>query len=210
MERKIYYSFHDIPWQGYYAKPRIRFSREEINHLLISIIVLSFAFSIARSFSSYRSPLYFYYFFPISFLAIVTAFACHEVAHKYMGMKYGYPSEYRMFPQGLIFALLLSFFGFVFAAPGAVHIFGMPSREEGGKIAAAGPITNIVLAAIFLTISNFAIESIAISLASINSFLAFFNLLPLPPLDGRKIFAWNIGIWAAMLVISLAMLILAF
>ena len=207
MKRKIYYSFHEIPWQGYYVKPKIRFSKEEIGHLLISILVLSFAFSIARSSENY---LYFYRFFPISFLAIVTAFACHEIAHKYMGMKYGYPSEYRMFPQGLLFALLFSFFGFVFAAPGAVHIFGMPSREEGGKIAASGPITNIMLAATFLTISNFAIRDIAISLALINSFLAFFNLLPLPPLDGRKIFAWDIRIWIAMLVISLAMLILTF
>jgi len=43
--------------------------------------------------------------------------------------------------------------GIVFAAPGAVMIMGMVSREENGRIAAAGPITNMVIAVIFLLVS---------------------------------------------------------
>lgn len=203
--RKIYYSFHEIPF-GQYSKRGISFSREEINHLLISIAVLTLAFSIA--FSRYNGFDAFIFFLPVSFLAIVTAFACHEIAHKYAGMKLGYWSEYRMFPQGLLFALLFSFAGIVFAAPGAVHIFGMPTREESGKISMAGPATNIFLALLFLMLSSIGgvVEVIFISVASINAFLALFNLIPFGPLDGRKIFAWNIGIWIIMLVVSIAVL----
>jgi Zn-dependent protease len=210
MERKIYYSFHEIPFgHDYgYREPSLRFSQREIKELLISILVLSLAFSMAMAFPAY---IYFYLFFPLALLAVVTAFACHEIAHKYAGMKYGYWSEYRMFPHGLLFALLLSFAGIVFAAPGAVMIFGMPSREESGKISAAGPLANMTLALLFIIVASAGIiKNIASAIATINAFLAFFNLIPLGPLDGRKIMAWNIGIWMAMIVMSIVLLVASF
>ncbi len=212
MERKIYYSFHEIPFgydYGYgYGKPSLRFSQREIKELLISILVLSLAFSMAMTFPAY---IYFYLFFPLALLAVVTAFACHEIAHKYAGMKYGYWSEYRMFPQGLLFALLLSFAGIVFAAPGAVMIFGMPSREESGKISAAGPLANMMLAILFIIVASAGIiKNIASAIATINAFLAFFNLIPLGPLDGRKIMAWNMAVWIIMIVMSIMLLIASF
>jgi len=46
--------------------------------------------------------------------------------------------------------LLFSLFGFIIAAPGAVFIRGMITRERNGKISLAGPMTNIVLAILFL------------------------------------------------------------
>jgi len=212
MERKVYYSFHEIPFDEHsygYGRTGIKFSGREIKELIISIIVLSLAFSIAMS-----SPHYFLFYaiFPMAFIAVVTAFAFHEISHKYAGMKFGYWSEYRMFPQGLLFALLLSFVGFVFAAPGAVTIYGNPSREENGIISAAGPSANIVIASLFLAISTMVtgIASNAISfIASINAFLAFFNLVPLGPLDGRKVFSWNIGIWGGMIAVSMILLALS-
>lgn len=204
MGRKIYYSFHEIPFRQNY---KLRFSKEEAFELFISIVVLSIAFSIVNAFPNYSI---FYSFLPTSFLAVITAFACHEIAHKYMGIKYGYWSEYRMFPQGLLFALLLSFAGFLFAAPGAVMIYGMPSREESGKISMAGPMANIGVAILFLIIFKLTNLQIVGAIAFVNAFLAFFNLLPFGPLDGRKVFAWNLQVWIAMLIISLFLLIMVF
>lgn len=211
MDRRVYYSFHEIPFGGYeygYIKPRMGFSSREIKEILISVIVLSLAFAIAWTRGAYSLLLY---FLPVSFLAVVTAFACHEIAHKYAGIRYGYWSEYRMFPQGLLFALLLSFIGFVFAAPGAVMIFGMPSREESGKISMAGPMANIFVAIIFMLLASFGIlYNVFIFVSHINAFLAFFNLIPFGPLDGRKIFAWNVIVWIAMIVMSVALMIISF
>lgn len=211
MDRKVYYSFHDIPFRQYdynYAQPSIRFSKIEIIHLLISIIVLSLAFSFAYTYPFYIHLVYFIQIFPVSLLAVITAFAFHELAHKFTGMKYGYWSEYRMFPQGLIFALFLGLFTpFVFAAPGAVQIFGMPSKEEGGKIAMAGPSTNIIISAIFYLLSFLAFKNIFLMVSGINAFLALFNLIPLGPLDGRKVFYWDIKVWSILLLISIFMFI---
>ena len=62
------------------------------------------------------------------------------------------------------------------------------------KVALAGPFANIFLALIFGIIGRLGegfLSPIALGLIGfiviINSFLAFFNLLPIPPLDGTKI-----------------------
>ncbi|TLZ55689.1 MAG: hypothetical protein E6K17_05280, partial [Methanobacteriota archaeon] len=36
--------------------------------------------------------------------------------------------------------------------------------------------------------------------AYINAFLGVFNMLPIPPLDGSKVFRWNVAIWAVAIV----------
>jgi Zn-dependent protease len=149
---------------------------------------------------------------PLSFLAIATAFVCHEIAHKYMGQKYGYWSEFRMFPQGLLFALFLGVaVGIVFAAPGAVQIFGNPTREESGKMAAAGPATNLAISGVstllFFSSSGY-LGYLFFFIAYINAFLAFFNLLPFGPLDGMKIFRWKKEVWILLLIISISMFII--
>jgi len=146
-------------------------------------------------------------FLPLSFLAIATAFFCHEIAHKYTGQKFGYWSEFRMYPKGLLFALFLGIAaGIVFAAPGAVQIFGRPNKEEMGKIAVAGPLTNLILGLLFVGIwysSDGIVASISFFIAYINVFLAFFNLIPLGPLDGAKIFRWKKELWGALIGIDI-------
>jgi Zn-dependent protease len=37
---------------------------------------------------------------------------------------------------------------------------------------------------------------------SINSWLAFFNLLPLPPLDGSKVIVWKWQVWLLLIGIA--------
>ena len=97
-------------------------------------------------------------------------------------------------------------FGFLFAAPGAVYIRGYITDEMNGKISLAGPAVNIVIAAISLSISLWMMDGISgyifFLMGYMNSFLALFNLLPIPPLDGSKIMMWNVYIYVAMLIIA--------
>lgn len=214
-ERKIYYSFHEIPQQEYrgypYQKPSIRFSQTELYQILIAMAVLTVAFSFALS--HYPPTAHIGEVItnlPKSFIAIITAFLFHELAHKFVAQKYGYWSEFRMYLQGLLFALLLGVMvGIVFAAPGAVVIAGRPSREESGRISIAGPLTNIVIAiiAIPLWFIGGLIGEMAYFISLINAFLALFNLLPFGPLDGRKVFRWNKGIFGLVIAIAACLLI---
>ncbi|WP_211259700.1 site-2 protease family protein, partial [Thermococcus celericrescens] len=38
--------------------------------------------------------------------------------------------------------------------------------------------------------------------ATVNLWLAFFNLLPFPPLDGSKVVRWNAGYWAVSIGVA--------
>lgn len=212
--RRVYESFYDVPFNNKYGygsqQSGMHFSRTEIIHLVISVAVLTIAFSFAFvpirssawSIASFLSVL------PRSLLAIVTAFVFHEIAHKYMGQKYGFWSEFRMFPQGLLLALVFGVFaGIVFAAPGAVQIHGSPGKREYGQISAAGPLANIGIALVSMGVSfvfSGLIASTAFFIGYINIFLALFNLLPFGPLDGCKVMSWRFDVWLILFISAIA------
>lgn len=189
---------------------KVKFSEEELIHLLYAWAAISFSFAILAS----KAEIGFLNFpqnFLVSVFTVGLAFLIHEISHKIVAQRYGCWAEFRKFDLGLILAVLMSFFGFVFAAPGAVFIFGLISEKENGKIAAAGPISNLILALLlfisFLIFPKFFVfpEIVFRILAQgfyVNIWLAFFNLLPFPPLDGSKIISWSPLVWGLMLLIS--------
>lgn len=139
-----------------YGKPR--FSSTEIRDILTSVIVLSLAFTImyrnnmfVTSFMRpYGDGVVYAGLFGMSLALVTISFLFHELGHKFTAQKFGLWSEYRMYPTGLALALIMSLFGFLFAAPGAVCIAGNMTRESNGKVSIAGPSVNIVFAAIGL------------------------------------------------------------
>jgi len=177
-------------------------SSVEIKHLLVALGVLTLAFAMALSggyTGIYGSG--FIFILIISFLSVGTAFIFHELAHRKLARDYGCWAEFRMWRWGLMLALLLSSIppGIVFAAPGAVMIRGNITRKQNGKISAAGPATNWLIGTVFLavgyisSISGLAVLSYVLAfVAYVNLFLGGFNLLPIGPLDGSKIFGWSI------------------
>jgi Zn-dependent protease len=127
--------------------------------------------------------------------------------HKFTSERFGFKAEFRMWPQGLILALVLSAFtGFVFAAPGATYIEGYGiEKRQNGIISVAGPLTNIVIALLFLPLIFINGGSPIVFMAGylgsyINIFLGAFNMLPVMPLDGAKVWRWNKLIWAGIFV----------
>jgi Zn-dependent protease len=77
-----------------------------------------------------------------------------------------------------------------------------------GKISWAGPMTNIGLAIVSYALSEATGSSIFRLSASVNLIIALFNCMPVPPLDGVKIFSWNIGIWVGTIAAVGALLFL--
>src|SRR3989338_6112404 len=154
----------------------------------------------------------FYTSFIIASLTVGTGFLLHELGHKFVAQKYGCFAEFRAFNQFLILAIIMSFFGFVFAAPGAVMINGPVGVRRNGKISVAGPLVNLALALFFLSILLVPpagiLKTIAVYGFLINSWLALFNMIPFGNLDGAKVLRWNKPIYALVVIISLGFMFL--
>jgi len=191
----------------------MHFSSEEIRDLIKAWVAISLAVSIAILGVPALSALGFTLLiraFVIYALTVGLAFLAHEVfGHKFLSQRYGLFAEFRADDLFLMLAVLLSFTGFVFAAPGAVVIGGVTRVDTYGKIAAAGPLVNIILATVLgllfrsgLTIELplYAGEGIDLIATGyqINAWLALFNLIPLGILDGAKIMAWSKTVWVLL------------
>lgn len=173
----------------------MRFSKPELLDLLKAWILVAAVFSLATRGTSFDG---FWILFVESLGVVGIAFILHELAHKFTAQRYGLQAEFRSFDGMAVFSLILSFFGVIFLAPGAVMIRG-GDRIRMGRIAAAGPIVNIVLAVLFL--GAFFIYPLSLFQFAffINSFLALFNMLPFFVLDGRKVLSWNRGVFGVLI-----------
>ena len=185
------------------------FTPEELKELTISVVVLTFAFALVlggRSSNGFLGAL-----LP-SFIAVVTGFFFHEMGHKFVAQSYGLFSEFRMSMQGLLLALFTAFIGFLIAAPGAVVISGYATREQSGKIALAGPLVNVVIAILFLPLIFVGVGMIrftAFIVAYINAFLALFNMIPIAPLDGEKIYKWSTPHYIGLALVAFSLFVTA-
>jgi len=174
--------------------------------------------------------------FVISLITVGLSFVLHELAHKFAAIKFGYWAEFRKSAQMLVIAVAVAVItGIVFAAPGAtlINTAGREmTRRESGIISISGPLVNIILiipfaGLLFAGVFLGGVEAVAGGLlfnpftlagflfylgmigCQINAMLAFFNMLPVGPLDGKKILAWKPAIFAVVLIITLLLVYFA-
>jgi len=182
------------------------FSEREVNDLLKAWIAISLAFAIAIG--GFSISITFAIGFLISALTVGIGFIFHELSHRFVARSYGCFAEFRSFDSMLVLAVVMSFFGFVFAAPGAVMISGPVGKSRNGKISAAGPLANLILGFLFLVVLVFispegTLRNIAYYGFMVNSWLALFNMIPAWNFDGKKILNWNKLVYGSMVGVSL-------
>jgi len=138
--------------------------------------------------------------------ALLVALTIHEFAHAFASHKLGDPTPKwqgrltfnplaHIDPFGLI---MLWLFGFGWGRPVEIDPTYYRNRRKGTMwVSFAGPLSNIITAfvvlclqvAVVLTIKNDFLLNLLDMMFQFNIFLAVFNLLPIPPLDGSKILA---------------------
>jgi Zn-dependent protease len=143
-------------------------------------------------------------------LVLLFSVIVHEVAHGYVALLNGDPTA-RMLgrltlnpiphidPVGTILLPLLLYIAHMpivgMAKPVPVNPLNFRNVRWGEfAVSAAGPMSNLILAAAFSVLYRVGIENPGLKAmaeigVSINIFLALFNLIPIPPLDGSHILA---------------------
>lgn len=145
-------------------------------------------------------------------VALIISIVLHEMAHGFAADWLGDPTarlQGRLSPNPLVHIdpigsvlipalLFITNAGILFgwARPVPYNPYNLKDQKWGeAKVAAAGPATNILIALIFGVLirlgDTLGLSSSFLDLASyivyINILLAFFNMIPFPPLDGSKI-----------------------
>jgi Zn-dependent protease len=157
------------------------------------------------------------FLFKLSIMLVPGLFAitCHEVSHGYIAWRYGDPTA-RMLGRltlnplkhiDIIGTLMIVFIGIGWAKPVPVVYENLRNpKRDMIWVAAAGPVTNFILAFVsamllrgIIVFVNPAVSESSMTMVLqpvvwmlafsvyINLLLAIFNLIPLPPLDGGRV-----------------------
>lgn len=126
----------------------------------------------------------------------------HEVGHKYVAERYGYTARFVSNDLMLVIGVLMAFTGFIFIAPGAVHVRGLQDRRQNALIAWAGPAVNAALAfAAYIMIGVTGDTEYFRLLLIVNAVLGAFNMLPVGGFDGEKIWAGDKRLYLGTVVV---------
>jgi|ERR671922_217878 Zn-dependent protease len=201
-----------------------QFSPGEVGSIIIAWIVLSFAITYSSLVGLLAGSGGSLEYVVAGFIATATGFIIHELGHKFVAIGRGYVAHFRLWTWGLVltlFTVIATGGAFLFGAPGAVYIApgasvgysgygytwsGTPVDEEHENmiISAAGPGINLAFSLAFLTL--FAVvpfgflSAVALFGFELNVGLGSFNMLPVPPLDGSKIFRKSIPVALAIAI----------
>lgn len=184
----------------------------EIIDIIVADLVLIIAFSIAlvggmSAFQSGKALSQFINMLPVVAIGVSLSFIIHELMHKFVAQKYGAIAEFKTLPSGLFITILSSMFGFLLGMPGATFIYTNSfTKKQNGIVSLAGPLVNFAvfgamfaIAFVFNPPQTSFLSSVVSFTLLISIILAFFNMLPIFPLDGSKVFDWDKRIYSVVM-----------
>lgn len=224
-----------MPWWFNFKDKTKRYYRFDLDELK-TLIIVSIVFAFILSFKDWGVEKFdlayglrnLFFSAVIAFVAVFVNASAHKIAALYLGFR----AEIKLWWYGLLIGLALIFVtrGNIFFLAGigvmyhhlAVHRLGFfrygLNYWDQAKCAFAGPLANILLAAIIKIIAT---GSVAIPIGLVSSDLAekaikfnlwyaIFNMLPIPPLSGTVAFyasrTWYVFIFGCILGYSLLVL----
>ena len=168
----------------------------EILGLIITSLVIGFIFMdrghykylFSRKFN-FRALIY-------TSIIVSPGIILHELMHKFVAIFFGLTATFKVFGLGIIVAIILKLVNspFILIAPGYVELGSTTSNLEMFFISFSGPFINLIL----WLLARFMLQKPKLTknqlkfwhiTKQINLILFIFNMLPIPPLDGFKVWS---------------------
>jgi len=194
------------------VKRYYKFTPAELRGFIISILVLSFIISF-KEWGKERFSLTMGLFNWFNAALIVTlVFIVYNFAHRISGWSLGYNAEYKMWLTGLFIGLVFAFVsrGRIWVLlPGGILIHHLAGHRLGhfryeinyfqhGMVAVAGTISLITMAALFKVVNANLNISLLNKLILFCVVLAIYDILPIPPLAGSRLYFGSRMVYAFM------------
>jgi hypothetical protein len=199
------------------------FSKKEAADTAITALALGFVFAFNEwGVSEFNISSGMYAWLNSALVSVLCIFM-HILPQKALGIVLGYKVEYRKFIWGLAFSLIVVFysFGAIFAAvPGIISITliqnlrigkrwqGVLKRDEA-MISFIGPYSNALIALLLTGLVSAGVTNpLVAKVALICKLMAVFSILPIPLLDGFKIFYFSrsLGLFALLLIVIMVVM----
>ncbi len=212
----------------------IKFTKKEVLHLVVAILALGFVFGFDD-----KRPSFNFSYWLLNYIRICLASAAvllsYALAQKIVAEHYSCSSEFKLWalqrfgfrpeyktkrplPIGIIIGILAAFLSagkFPFAAFASFNIIEERHRRVGRKFINVTAIetAKVALSGVFAALLiAFVLSALHLSkeVALIASLFAFFQMIPLPNLDGAKVFFASMPLFAfsaAFVILSALLLI---
>lgn len=207
-------------------------NRKEFTAIIVATLVLAFCASLITNLKTFP-----YVLLSILIIILVNTIAKKIAAYHcdseikvrlWEIERYGYKASWRFkkpVPAGLIFPLFFTIISLGYikwlaalvfdvtpkpyraAKRHGLYRFSEMTESHIGFIAAAGIVTNLVVAVAAYLIPNIPVE---MDFVRLSIFFAFFSMLPFSDLDGNKIFFGSMVLWSFLAAIVLIAMAFAF
>ncbi len=179
-----------------------KFSPSELRGFIISILVLGFIIGFDDGRVTRSIDIYWIWNLLNSILIVTLVFIIYNVAQRIAGWSVGYNTEYKMWTIGLLIGLIFAFVsrGRIWVLlPGGIMIHHLAGHRLGhfryelnyfqhGMVAVAGTIALISLAALFKILNTVFYSSLLDKLILFCIVFAIYDIMPIPPLSGSRLF----------------------
>lgn len=195
------------------VKKYYKFTHHEVRGLLISIIVIAFIISFkdwggaAFDFGAGLFNLF------NAVLIVALSILVHDAGKRLWGLSVGYRIEFRMWGFGLLAALIIAFLtnGSIWLiVPGGFLLHHLAGHRLGwfrygvnyfgqAMVALAGPLFTLMLIILLKILYAFSLNPLIQKAIMFNVIYAITSMLPIPPLDGSKIYFGSRMLYAFVL-----------